>query len=224
MTAGERPLFVTFEGGEGSGKTTQIAKARAFLAARGRSVVVTREPGGSPKAEALREALLSGAARDGGPELEAALFAAARADHVASLIRPALARGSDVLCDRFHDSTRVYQGLAGVDAAFLTLLEDAALDDLRPDLTIVLDLPAADGLARAASRRGAATADRFEGEAVEIHETRRRRFLEIAAADPKRCRVVDASRPADEVAREVARILGDKLGEVIGQRSSEPVA
>ncbi len=213
MTAAGRPLFVTFEGGEGSGKTTQIERARAFLAERGRTVVVTREPGGSPRAEALREALLAGAAKAQGPAFEAVLFAAARTDHVSTLIRPALDRGDDVLCDRFHDSTRVYQGLAGVDAELLTLLEDAALDDLRPDLTFVLDLPAAEGLARAANRRGTARADRFEGEAAEIHEERRKRFLQIATSDPRRCRIVDAGRPVDAVAQEIAAHLAEALGE-----------
>lgn len=214
ITAPSAPqgLFVTFEGGEGGGKTTQVQRAAAFLRGFGREIVVTREPGGSPGADALRHILLSGEALALGTEMEAILFAAARADHLDTTIRPALGRGADVLCDRFHDSTRVYQGLAGVDPALLALLEDATLDGLRPALTILLDIPAADGLARATRRRGEGGADRFEAEAVELHERRRARFLQIARADPGRCRIVDASRSEDEVAAEIETILGHMIG------------
>lgn len=204
-------LFVTFEGGEGGGKTTQIEHAAEVLRKLGRNVVVTREPGGSPVADALRHILLSGVARSEGAEMEAILFAAARADHVATKIDPALRSGADVLCDRFLDSTRVYQGLAGVDPALLSLLEEATLQGLRPALTILLDIPAAEGLARATKRRGEGGVDRFEGEAVEIHERRRARFLEIARAEPERCRIVDASREEEEVAAEIETILREHM-------------
>lgn len=202
-------LFVTFEGGEGSGKTTQIERAAAYLRGRGRDVVVTREPGGSPGAEALRHVLLSGQARDLGVEMEAILFAAARADHVATRIRPALRSGRDVLCDRFHDSTRVYQGQSGVDHALVDLLEDATLQGERPALTVILDLPAEQGLGRAAQRRGKGHVDRFEGEGVELHERRRQAFLDLAKAEPKRCRLVDASRPVEDVAAAIEAILDE---------------
>lgn len=204
-------LFVTFEGGEGGGKTTQVERAAGFLRELGREVVVTREPGGSPAANALRHILLSGEAQALGAEMEAILFAAARADHVVTTIEPALRRGADVLCDRFLDSTRVYQGLAGVDPALLTLLEDATIDGVRPALTILLDIPAREGLARATRRRGGGGIDRFEREAVEVHERRRARFVEIARAEPERCRIVDASRDENEVAAQIEAILRERI-------------
>ena len=197
-------FFVTFEGGEGSGKTTQIELLAEALRRRGTQVVVTREPGGSLGADALRHIILSGAAEALGPEIETILFSAARIDHLGAVIRPALAAGKTVLCDRFHDSTRVYQGLAGVDQDLLETLEAATLGGIYPHLTILLDIPAADGLARAAARRGRDTADRFEREGVELHERRRQAFLAIAAAEPERCLVVDAARPPEVIAKEIA--------------------
>jgi len=197
-------FFVTFEGGEGSGKTTQIGLLADTLRARGTDVVATREPGGSPGADAIRHIILSGAAEALGPEAETMLFAAARIDHIAAVIRPALEAGQTVLCDRFHDSTRVYQGLAGVDTGMLDTIEAATLDGLYPDMTVILDIPAAEGLKRATARRGQETADRFEREGVALHEARREAFLKIAAAEPGRCLVVDAARPPDEIAKEIA--------------------
>jgi dTMP kinase len=206
--AASHGLFVTFEGGEGSGKSTQIQLLAEHLRTLGREVVVTREPGGSTGAEALRQVILSGDARHLGSVGETLLFAAARADHVDQLIRPALTRGADVLCDRFIDSTRVYQGLTeDVDTPLLERLEDVALGGLRPDLTFILDIPAAEGLQRAAGRRGEDAPDRFEEEAVEVHEARRQAFLAIAAGEPHRCLVVDAARTPDEVAREIAELV-----------------
>lgn len=205
-----RGLFITFEGGEGAGKSTQIARLATRLEAEGRRVVRTREPGGTPGAEAVRLALLSGGARRFGAGAEALLFAAARADHVARLIRPALDEGAAVLCDRFTDSTRVYQGTAGVAPGLLTALEQVALGDVAPDITLILDVPASVGLARAAARGGAGP-DRFEGDPLEEHEARRRAFLAIAEAEPHRCVVVDAAKEADAVAEAVWRIVSDRL-------------
>jgi len=205
--------FVTFEGGEGAGKTTQIARLATSLRERGRDVVVTREPGGTPGAEAVRQFVLSGGAEALGTDAEAILFAAARLDHIAQVIRPALASGSVVLCDRFHDSTRVYQGsAAGADPEFLSILENAVLEETRPDLTLILDIAAEAGLARAATRRApSAQADRFERETVEVHEARRRAFLAIAEAEPDRCVVVDASRDEDRVAAEILVAVAQRL-------------
>ncbi len=200
--AGTHGRFVTFEGGEGAGKSTQIARLADHLSAAGVRVVRTREPGGTPGAEAVRRVLLAGGARRFGPSAEALLFAAARADHVDRLIRPALSSGAWVLCDRFLDSTRVYQGTAGVDAALLAALEQVALAGLVPDLTIVLDVPAAVGLARAVARGGDGP-DRFETDPLAEQEARRQAFLAIARQEPARCVVVDASAGPDAVAAAV---------------------
>ncbi len=154
-----RGRFITFEGGEGTGKSTQIRLLEKALNELGIDTLVTREPGGSPGAEAVRIVLLSGAAEPLGPEMEAILFAAARSDHVETVIRPALRAGKTVLCDRFFDSTRVYQGATGnVDRTFLRRLEEVACEDCWPDLTIILDLDPADGhAARCLDRRSMAT-------------------------------------------------------------------
>ncbi|MDQ0315870.1 dTMP kinase [Amorphus orientalis] len=172
---------------------------------------MTREPGGTSGAELVRELVLSGAAKPFGAEAEAVLFSAARIDHVDRRIRPALATGSWVLCDRFTDSTRVYQGLSGVEAPILNAMERISLDGVRPDLTIVLDLDPEIGRARAASRRGDDAADRFESEAAEIDEARRRAFKRLAKSDPKRCVVIDASLPSPEVSDLVWRTVVDRL-------------
>ncbi len=153
-----RGVFITLEGGEGAGKSTQAARLAATLRARtGRPVVVTREPGGSPRAEEIRAAVLAGVAKPYGPFAEALLFSAARLDHLETLIRPALARGETVICDRFLDSTRAYQGAAGgLDGELLDALERVVVGPTRPDLTLILDLPAETGLARARARGAAA--------------------------------------------------------------------
>lgn len=213
--AGEasRGRFITFEGGEGAGKSSRVAELAARLRRRGHEVVETREPGGSVGAEAVRHAILSGAAEAFGPLAEAILFAAARADHVDQTIRPALERGAWVICDRFYDSARVYQGATGdVSAADLAALEEIAVDGVRPDLTILLDVPAEVGLARAAARRGGGTADRFEKEAVDVHERRRRAFLTLARGEPKRFVVVDASQDPATVADAVWYGVSSRLG------------
>lgn len=210
----ERGLFVTFEGGEGAGKSTQIALLRDRLAGLGLDVVSTREPGGSPRAEAIRGFLLAGGAREFGPLAEAMLFAAARADHVAVTIGPALARGAVVLCDRFADSTRVYQGALGqVPGESVRLLELLATGELRPDLTLVLDLPAELGLARAEARRSglAQAPDRFEEQGLAYHEGIRRAFLAIAEAEADRCAVIDATGPPRSVADSIWRAASERL-------------
>ena len=194
--------FITFEGGEGGGKSTQIRLLAERLRALGRQVVATREPGGSPGAEALRELLVKGAADRWSPLSETLILYAARRDHVERIIRPALARGADVLSDRFADSTRAYQGAAGgVDPAFISNLERVCLGETRPDLTLILDLPIEDGLRRA-GRRGD-DEDRFEGKGTAFHERLRAEFLAIAAQEPRRCVVIDASLHVDEVAAAV---------------------
>ena len=195
-----RGFFISFEGGEGAGKSTQIARLAAKLRAKGYDLVVTREPGGSPGAEAVRHVILSGAAEPFGPEMEALLFAAARSDHVEQLIAPAIARGSIVLCDRFLDSSRVYQGGSGdLDPGFMTALERVAVNGTIPDMTLIFDIDPAEGLKRANARRGDETPDRFEKETLAVHERRREAFLAIARAEPERCVVIDASASPDEV-------------------------
>jgi dTMP kinase len=197
-----RGRFITLEGGEGAGKSVQATRLKRRLAELGLAVVATREPGGSPGAEALREAILSGFAADFSPAGQAFLFAAARTDHLERTILPALGRGAWVVCDRFADSTRAYQGAAGnLPEAFIASLERLTIGADRPDLTLVLDIPAGIGLARAAQRRpGGEPADRFERQGLAFHETLRQAFLAIAAAEPWRCVVVDAERSEDEVA------------------------
>ncbi|QDG79680.1 dTMP kinase [Labrenzia sp. PHM005] len=189
--------FISFEGGEGAGKSTQIARLKTFLENKGKTVVVTREPGGSPGAEKIRNMLLSGEAKDLGPRGEAMLFAAARADHVDTLIKPALERGDWVLCDRYADSTRVYQGEGGVDLEYLKLLETAAVAGIRPELTLLIDVPAEIGMARVQERSktdASGGPDRFEGEAMQVHERRRQRFLELAEEESHRFAVIDGAK------------------------------
>ncbi|MCB1497113.1 MAG: dTMP kinase [Bauldia sp.] len=206
--------FITFEGGDGAGKSTQIRRLARRLGERGIHVVETREPGGTPIAESIRKVLLSGMVKSLGPEAEAMLFAAARADHVDRLIRPALAAGDWVLCDRFFDSTRVYQGaVGGVDARELDALERVAVGRNRPDLTFVLDVPAEVGLRRVRARlaESGGEPDRFESDEIALHEGRRQAFLDIAARQPERCVVVDAARSEDAVAGDVWRIVAMRL-------------
>ena len=203
-----RGKFITLEGGEGAGKSTQARLLAEHLRSLGHECVVTREPGGSPVAEALREVILSGAAAPLGPSAETVLFAAARIDHVVQTILPALARGAFVVCDRFTDSTRVYQGALGkVDPGLIRTLEEIATAQCRPDLTLILDLPAQTGLARAAARRAQQAADRYEAEGLAFHEGLRIAFLEIAASEPSRCKVVDAAKGPDEVAQAIKAVV-----------------
>ena len=201
--------FITLEGIEGAGKSTVAAALVEFLRARGLTVVATREPGGTPLAERLREVVLQRGSETLSPQAETLLMFAARAVHVDNLVRPALARGDWVLCDRYTDATRAYQGGGrGVAASFIETLSREALDGLTPDLTLLLDLPVETGLQRAHARRRSQRVDapgeagergvddgpdRFESETLAFFERVRARYLEIAAADPQRVRVLDAT-------------------------------
>jgi dTMP kinase len=207
-----RGRFITFEGGEGAGKSTQAERLAARLRTLAIGVVTTREPGGSAGADIMRHVLLSGAAKPLGPVAETLLFAAARDDHIRTTIGPALQQGKWVVCDRFIDSTRVYQGALGaVDPKLIRGLERLTVADAMPDVTFILDLPAETGLARAAQRRGGAPADRFETETIEFHTKLRQAFRDIATAEPQRCVLIDADRPADKVADEIWSIVNSRL-------------
>ena len=204
--------FITFEGGEGTGKSTQAAVLAERLRSLGIGVTVTREPGGSPGAEIMRHVILSGAAKPFGPEAEAILFAAARDDHIRCTILPALCSGKWVICDRFIDSTRVYQGVLGdVDHRFIRALERVSIGNLFPDLTFVLDVPVEIGLRRAAGRRRGAKADRFEAETIEFHERLREAYLALAAAEPERCAIIDAAAPKKMVANRIWQAVSSRL-------------
>ena len=207
-----RGKFITFEGGEGSGKSTQASMLAQRLNSMGIGVRQTREPGGSPGAEIIRHVILSGAAKPLGPDAEAMLFAAAREDHLTNTIRPALERGQWVICDRFADSTRVYQGVLGhVDARLIKSLERITVGDTKPDLTFILDLPAAQGLARASARRGATEADRFEAETLAFHEKLRDAYRELAANEPERCFLINSDESRHVVAEKIWTIVNVRL-------------
>jgi dTMP kinase len=202
--ASGRGKFISFEGGEGSGKSTQIKKLAERLETAKLRAIVTREPGGSPGAEIIRHLLLSGMGKLLGPEAETLLFAAARDDHVRTVIQPALSQGLWVLCDRFSDSTRVYQGRLGrVSPDVLNAMQRVTIGNLRPDLTIILDIPVEVGLQRASIRRGSAAPDRFEAESIKFHQDLRDAYRQIAAEDPQRCALIDANADADTVAARV---------------------
>lgn len=192
-------LFVTFEGGEGSGKSTQLARLAARLRARGLDPLVTREPGGTPLAEGIRDLLLDPARRPGAMS-EALLMEAARADLVGSLVRPALAAGRVVLCDRYDDSTLAYQGAGrGLDPGLLATLNRAATNGLEPDLTLLYDVPPEVGLARRESAAG--ETNRLDREPADFHLRVRRCFLDLAATEPGRWVVLDATATPDELER-----------------------
>lgn len=216
-----RGRFITFEGGEGSGKSTQIQMLAERLNAAKLRTITTREPGGSAGAEIVRHLLLSGMGKMFGPETESLLFAAARDDHVAQVIVPALDQGTWVLCDRFTDSTRVYQGELGkVDPKLIRAMERVTIGDLKPDLTIILDVPVAVGMERAMKRRGAALPDRFEGESGDFHEKLREAYRRIAENDPQRCALVDANADPKTVAERVWKALRDHLFSVAATRET----
>lgn len=198
-------LFVTFEGGEGAGKSTQARRLAARLESEGRSVVLTREPGGSAGAEDIRALLVNGAPERWSAEAELLLNYAARDAHLRDTIRPALARGATVICDRFMDSSRAYQGYAGgCDMALIDMLERSIVRDTRPALTLIFDLDPELGLARAK-----AEGNRFERKGLEFHRKLREGFLTIAKADPARCRIIDALHDEEKVAEHVWRLVSE---------------
>jgi dTMP kinase len=216
-----RGRFITFEGGEGSGKSTQIKLLAQRLDAAKLRTIVTREPGGSPGAEVIRHLVLSGMGKLLGPDAETLLFAAARDDHVHTIILPALNQGIWVLCDRFSDSTRVYQGRLGqVAPAVLNAMERVTIGELKPDLTIILDIPVEVGMQRAAIRRGTGAPDRFEAEDIKFHQDLRDAYRQIAADDPQRCALIDANADADTVAANVWTALRDHLFTPVNTASS----
>jgi dTMP kinase len=207
--------FITLEGGEGAGKSTQAKLLRDRLEKEGVRTLLTREPGGTPRAEAIREILLSGKAKPLGPMGEALLFYVARDSHLELSIRPALKRGVWVICDRFHDSTRAYQGAAGgVSVSALDALERIVVSDTQPDLTLILDLPPEEGLKRAQARAETAGegADRFEEMSLRFHRNLRQEFLDIATASPGRCVVINAQDAPDEVANAIWKAVVQRLG------------
>lgn len=207
-----RGKFITFEGGEGSGKSTQIRKLAERLTRARQRAIVTREPGGSPGAEIMRHLVLSGMGKLLGPEAETLLFAAARDDHVRTVIQPALNQGTWVLCDRFSDSTRAYQGRLGqVEPGVLNAMQRVTIGDLKPDLTVILDIPVEVGLQRAAARRGSGAPDRFESEDLQFHQGLRDAYRQIAEDDPQRCVLIDANADADMVAERVWTTVRERL-------------
>lgn len=207
-----RGRFITFEGGEGTGKSTHTKLLAERLGEVGIEAVLTREPGGSPGAEIIRHVILSGAAKPLGAEAETMLFASARDDHLNETIRPALERGAWVICDRFADSTRVYQGIVGaVDPRLIGELERITVGSTVPDLTFVMDVPAEVGLERARKRRGGADADRFEGEDLSFHEKLRAGFRALAEGEPDRCVLIEATVPREDVARKIWETVAKRL-------------
>lgn len=208
-----RGRFITLEGGEGAGKSTLARALAERLRQRGLGVTLTREPGGSPRAEEIREMILSGRIKPYGAFAEALMFSAARIDHIDRLIRPALEQGDWVICDRFSDSTRVYQGALGaIEPALLRELEAVTVAGLRPDLTLMLDIDPRLGLARAASRRAQGeTGDRFESEDLAFHTRLREAFLAIAAEEPHRCAVLDAGLAPEALAQAAFAVLEQRL-------------
>ncbi|MDB5631845.1 MAG: Thymidylate kinase [Tardiphaga sp.] len=210
--APDRGRFITFEGGEGAGKSTHIKRLADRLDAEGLRAIVTREPGGSPGAEIIRHVVLSGMGKLLGPEAETLLFAAARDDHVHAVIQPALEQGIWVLCDRFSDSTRAYQGRLGqVAPGVLNAMERVTIGLLKPDLTVILDVPVEIGMSRAAARRGTGTPDRFEAEDIQFHRQLREAFRQIAQDEPQRCVLIDANTDAATVAAAIWSAVSDRL-------------
>ncbi|MDX5383765.1 MAG: dTMP kinase [Rhodobacterales bacterium] len=201
--------FISFEGIDGSGKSTQARLLAAHLESRGHAVVLTREPGGSPGAEEIRKLVLEGPPDRWSAETEILLFTAARRDHLERTIRPALAAGKIVICDRFADSTRMYQGLRGDDLRRkVDALHDLMIGQ-EPDLTLLIDMDPATGLARALGRNGGE--ERFESFGQQMQECMREGFLDLARSAPARIRIVDGARPQDQVAADVARIVATHL-------------
>jgi dTMP kinase len=206
----QRGRFISLEGGEGTGKSTQARRLAEWLGARGREVVLTREPGGSPGAEAIRALLVNGPPEKWSAQTETLLMFAARRDHVERVIEPALSRGAWVICDRFTDSTRAYQGVAGgADPALIRALEDHVVGPMVPDLTLILDLPVEQGLARAATRGDGE--GRFEAKGADFHSRLRQAFLDIAIVETARCAVIDAAGTVDDVAKRITAVVAERL-------------
>jgi dTMP kinase len=207
----QRGRFITLEGGEGAGKSTQIPLLAETLVGAGLRVVATREPGGTPGGDIIRSLLVSGDTQRWRPMTEALLHYAQRVEHVAGLIEPALARGEWVICDRFADSTMAYQGYGHrLGREMMTRLHRATLGTLRPDLTLILDLPIEAGLARASRRAGGE--DRYERFERAFHRRLRAGFLDIARREPKRCVLVDATAPPEAVAARIRSIVAKRFG------------
>jgi len=209
-------MFISLEGIEGCGKTTQLEGLSTFLKEKGRSFVVTREPGGTAIGEKIRSILLDPASKELVPAAELLLYMADRAQHIHSLIKPRLAEGKIVVCDRYFDATVVYQGFArGLGIGFIRDLHRVILEDLIPDITLLLDLPPRIGLARAwqALDNGnrSDTESRFEEETISFHEKVRAGYLELSRREPRRFKVIDASQKIDEVQRDIRKVLAEYL-------------
>lgn len=209
-------MFISLEGIEGCGKTTQISQLSAYFEERGRPYIVTREPGGTAIGQKIRSILLDPASKDLVPAAELLLYMADRAQHIHSLIKPRLAEGKIVVCDRYFDATLVYQGVArGLDTELICELHRIIFEDLKPDITLLLDLPPRVGLARAwqeldsGSRPG--TESRFEEETIGFHEKVRAGYLELVGREPDRFKVIDASRKIDEVQADIRKVLAEFL-------------
>ena len=218
MTSG---LFITFEGGEGAGKTTQARKLKEYLEGKGYEVVLSREPGGTPEAEKIRDLLVQ---RDSGnwtPMTECVLFFAARQMHIETLIKPSLALGKIVICDRFTDSTRAYQGYGrGFDLSKIEAVNDLVIDNFEPDLTLIFDLPVEEGLKRSLYQKAKAsglesTEDKFEKLDRDFHEKMRQGYLKIAEENNHRCRIIDASRSPDEISPDIIAIVESRLCDAV---------
>jgi dTMP kinase len=208
--------FITFEGGDGSGKTTQVRTLERYLSERGRDYVSTREPGGTSLGRLIRQVLLQVGDHEIAPSTELFLYVADRAQHVNEIIAPAISAGTLVLCDRFTDSTLAYQGYGrGIDLKLLRQLNDIADQGVRPDLTFLLDCPVEQGLVRAGRRRvkaGQPQEDRFEREKIDFHKKVRSGFLDLARSEPGRFRIIDASHSETQVAAEIRKIIDRELG------------
>lgn len=212
MVEGGPGRFITFEGGEGAGKSTQLNRLAGAMESAGYPVIKTREPGGSPGAESIRDLLVTGEVDRWDAETELLLHVAARRDHVTKTIRPALERGHWVLCDRFADSTMAYQGYGfGLGRETVAAAHRLALGDFDPDLTLILDIPVAEGLARATARDGDGQ-NRYERMEPDFHERLRQGFLEIARRDAKRCAIIDATQDADAVHSAILDAVARRLG------------
>ncbi len=213
-------IFISFEGGEGAGKSTQIHRLRDNLASRGIEAITTREPGGSQGAELVREVLLSGAAKEYGVTAEAVLFAAARADHIDTLIKPALDGDKWVLCDRFADSSRVYQGESGVPPQTVEALQQVAIAGHNPDMTLLINVTPEVGLARVSKRKSPVEfdgPDRFETDTLETHRRRQEMFLEMARSEPDRIVVVDGDQSQDKVTEDIWQAVQSRFEKQIKQ-------